>query len=180
MSRFCDVCVRVDRSSCFYAARRFLIFFGVFTSFRCFVVYRSALSRGSAFIAGWAWRSRTQPLTSTWAPRANAPTGWTWSYKITSPTMTLSTSKWVSSRFIWRSSFLQTTNCNLLKIFLYQFQNNNLRTFQHPKANFSHCAQCFGGVLNMICIVLDKLWCSLAEDFQHWCGMCIEQWHSIC
>lgn len=61
----------------YYAANRFRIFLGVFSSFKCFVVYRRALSNGSALMAGCACRSRTHPFTSTWAPRANAPTGWT-------------------------------------------------------------------------------------------------------
>lgn len=36
----------------YYAANKFRIFFGVFSSFRCLVVYRKAFNSGSAFIAG--------------------------------------------------------------------------------------------------------------------------------
>lgn len=90
-----------------YAANKFRIFFGVFSSFRCLVVYRNALSSGSALTAGWACNSRTQPLTSMCDPRTNAPTGCTWSYRITNPTITRRTNKCVSSRSICDNNLLQ-------------------------------------------------------------------------
>lgn len=90
-----------------YAAKRFRIFFGVFSSFKCLVVYRSAFSSGSALTAGCACSNRTQPLTSMCELRTNAPTGWTWSYKITRPTITRNTSKCVSSRSICDNNLLE-------------------------------------------------------------------------
>lgn len=95
-----------------YAANRFRIFFGVFSSFKCLVVYRNALSSGSALTAGCACNNRTQPLTSICEPRTNAPTGCTWSYKMTKPTITRSTNKCVSSRSICDNNLLQEKRKN--------------------------------------------------------------------
>lgn len=101
-----------------YAANRLRIFFGVLSSFKCLVVYLSAFKSGSALTAGWSFSSRTQPLTSTWLLRAKAPIGCTWSYSITRPTITRSTSKCVSSRSICDNNLLSNQITTIRLVFI--------------------------------------------------------------
>lgn len=95
------------------------MFFGVASSFKCLVVYRRAFKSPSDLDAGWSFNNLTQPLTSTLEALTKAPWGWTWSYRITRPTITLKTNIWVSSLWNWAIKFLKNKKKFLIINFFF-------------------------------------------------------------
>lgn len=67
-------------------------------------------------------------LTSTLEALTNAPCGWTWSYRMTNPTITRSTNSCVSSRWNWAIKFLE-------KCFKYYIQSTTENNIGWPKCH---------------------------------------------
>lgn len=77
-----------------------------------------ALRRPSLRLGGWSFSSLTQPLTSTLLALTNAPLGCTWSYRITSPTITRRTNSCVSSRWNCDIKFLKRIYTRSITMFM--------------------------------------------------------------